>query len=128
MKHLYFTFIAICFLYRCFYVSVIPFSQWDSLRFCQFIGAPTLSIPYTKYNVQIIKGIHDRFHGILGVVMVSGGERGPYSALPSHLLNPFLFWFIISPWVIHILSQITSVPFQQQQIFNKHLLCARLRA
>lgn len=77
MEHLYFTFIAICFLYRCFCVSAIQFSQWDSLWLCRFIGAYTLSFPYIKYNVQIIKGIHDRFHGILGVVMVSGEKDVP---------------------------------------------------
>lgn len=58
MNHLYFTFIAICFLYRFVYVSVIQFSQWNILWLCPFSGASSLSILYTEQNVQISKGIH----------------------------------------------------------------------
>jgi len=86
----------------------------------EFTGASVLSILYTKYDVPIIKGIHHKFHGILGVVMVSGGEGGLHFALPIRLLNPFLFYF--SPWITHIPSQLTPVPFQQQQILIKNLL------
>ena len=91
MNYLYFTFIAICFLHRCVYVSVIQFSQWNSLWLFEFTGASVLSILYTKYNVPIIKGIHHRFHGILGVVMVSGEKE--VSTLPCQATCWILFSF-----------------------------------
>lgn len=76
MNHLYLASIAVCLLGRCTSLLLGLVSETVS-GCCQFTGACVLSIPgilYTKENVQIIKSIHYRFHGILGVVMAWWGE------------------------------------------------------
>lgn len=127
MNHLYLTFIAICFLYRCVYVSVIQFSQWNSLWLFEFTGASVLSILYTTYNVPIIKGIHHRFHGILGVVMVSGEKE--VSTLPCQATCWILFSFDLFFSLDYFTFLLHSLLFHSNNTkYSSRTYCARYRA
>lgn len=124
MNHLYLTFIAICFLYRCVYVSVIHFSQWNSLWLFEFTGASVLSILYTTYNVPIIKGIHHRFHGILGVVMVTGEKE--VSTLPCQATCWILFSFDLFFSLDYFIFLLNSLLFHSNNTkYSSRTYCTR---
>lgn len=89
MNHLHFTPVTICFQFNVS-TDLLPSSVKRSLVSEMVAVGLLVSVPlnilgilYAKENVRISKSIHDGFHGVLGVVMVSREEEVPFVSCPA---------------------------------------------